>query len=102
MRLGILFPVYSVSIFCFTQYRKERDLEENYAHKASVATSLPNYANLAVDSTVKDQILSEAAAVIFTSPTKEKTGKPADKEPKLKEINELVRSFEKFVRNVKE
>ncbi|MEX2411336.1 MAG: hypothetical protein WD607_08210 [Candidatus Paceibacterota bacterium] len=68
IRLGILFPVYSFFLYAFNQYKKERNLEEEYAHRAAVATSLPNYGDLAVDPSVKDQIVSGASNVVFGSP----------------------------------
>jgi hypothetical protein len=68
IRSAILLPIYVALGFFFSQYRKERDLEEEYAHKAAVATSLPNYGDLAKDVAVKDQIVSGASNVIFTSP----------------------------------
>ena len=68
LRSLVLIPIYLGFGFAFSQYKKERDLEEEYAHKAAVATTLPNYGDLAKDDGVKDQILSGASNVIFTSP----------------------------------
>jgi hypothetical protein len=68
LRSLILVPIYFGVIFAFAQYKKERDLEEEYAHKAAVASTLPNYGELAKDVVVKDQIVTGASNVIFTSP----------------------------------
>lgn len=68
LRSIVLVPIYIGFGFAFSQYRKERDLEEEYAHKAAVATTLPNYGDLAKDDGVKDQIVSGASNVIFASP----------------------------------
>jgi len=68
LRSVVLVPLYLGFGFAFSQYRKERDLEEEYAHKAAVATTLPNYGDLAKDDSVKDQIVSGASNVIFASP----------------------------------
>ena len=69
IRSAILIPVYAAFGFAFSQYKKERDFEEEYAHKAAVATSLPNYGDLAREPAVRDQIVTGATNVIFTSPT---------------------------------
>jgi hypothetical protein len=69
IRSVILIPVYAAFGFAFSQYKKERDFEEEYAHKAAVATSLPNYGDLAREPAVRDQIVTGATNVIFTSPT---------------------------------
>ena len=68
LRSIVLIPVYIGFGFSFSQYRKERDLEEEYAHKAAVAATLPNYGDLARNDSVKDQIVSGATNVIFSSP----------------------------------
>ncbi len=97
LRVGILLPVYSVFIFCFLQYKKERDLEEEYAHKAAVATSLPNYGGLAVENDVKDQILSEASKVIFTSPTLRKAKESKSETTDISNLNKLFTNLQKFI-----
>ena len=102
LRIAILLPIYSVFAFAFSQYRKERNLEESYAHKAAVATSLPNYGDLAVEPGVKDQILSEASKVIFTSPISEKDHKTESKTYGVGEINELLDNLRKLMLKVKE
>lgn len=97
LRIGILIPIFSLFAFSFGQYRKERSLEEIYAHKAAVATSLPNYGDLAVDNEVKDQILSEASKVIFTSPSN--TTEPSHKNENivLDQVNQLMNQINKLV-----
>jgi len=72
LRIGILIPTYGIFIYFFRHYNKERNLEEEYAHRAAVASSLPNYGNLAGDPSVKDQIVSSASNVVFTSPIEKK------------------------------
>ncbi|KQT43814.1 MULTISPECIES: hypothetical protein [unclassified Methylophilus] len=69
IRSIVLFPLYAAFGFSFSQYRKERDFEEEYAHKAAVATSLPNYGDLTREPAVRDQIVTGATNVIFTAPT---------------------------------
>lgn len=78
LRSVVLIPLYLGFGFAFSQYRKERDLEEEYAHKAAVATTLPNYGDLAKDDRVKDQIVSGASNVIFASPINQTSNKEKD------------------------
>lgn len=69
VRSVFLLPLYAAFGFAFSQYRKERDFEEEYAHKAAVATSLPQYGDLTREPAVRDQIVTGATTVIFTSPS---------------------------------
>ena len=71
VRVAVLFPLFAAFGFAFAQYKKERDFEEEYAHKAAVANSLPNYGDLAREQSVRDQIVTAATTVIFTSPTEQ-------------------------------
>lgn len=71
LRTLILLPVFAAFGFTFAQYRKERELEEEYAHKAAVAHSLPNYGDLVREPSVRDKIVTAASSVIFTSPTEQ-------------------------------
>jgi hypothetical protein len=97
LRIGILFPIFSFFYFSFNQYKKERDLEEEYAHKEAVATSLPNYGNLAVDTTVKDQILSEASKVIFMSPIHFTNDKEQKSKDGLEQVNSMLGNIQKLI-----
>jgi hypothetical protein len=69
LRSVVLLPLYASFGFSFSQYKKERDFEEEYAHKAAVATSLPNYGDLTREPAVRDQIVTGATNVIFSAPT---------------------------------
>lgn len=69
IRSAVLLPLYAAFGFSFAQYKKERDFEEEYAHKAAVAASLPNYGDLTREPAVRDQIVTGATNVIFSVPT---------------------------------
>lgn len=71
VRTLVLLPFFAAFGFSFAQYRKERDFEEEYAHKSAVAHSLPNYGDLARDEAIRDQIVTAATSVIFASPTEQ-------------------------------
>lgn len=68
IRSILLLPTFVAFGFSFSQYRKEREYEEEYAHKAAVAHSLPNYSDLAREGAVRDQIVTAATGVVFISP----------------------------------
>ncbi|WP_286815849.1 hypothetical protein [Marinobacter sp. UBA3607] len=102
LRVGALLPIYSIFAFSFLQYKKERDLEEEYAHKAAVATSLPNYGSLAVEDGVKDQILSEASKVIFTSPSTKTETKNKEDVIGIGQLNGLLSNIHKLAPKSKE
>jgi hypothetical protein len=95
IRSIILVPLYAVFGFAFSQYKKERDFEEEYAHKAAVATSLPNYGDLARDQVVRDQIVTGATSVIFTSPTAGTRAKQKS-EVTLPGVSQLIDSLAKL------
>lgn len=71
VRTVFLFPIFAAFGFAFAQYRKERDFEEEYAHKAAVANSLPNYGDIAREPSIRDQIVTAATSVIFSSPSEQ-------------------------------
>jgi hypothetical protein len=96
IRTLILLPVFAAFGFAFSQYRKEREYEEEYAHKAAVAHSLPNYGDLAKESAVRDQIVTAATGVIFVSPG-EQARRAERSSAMLGEFKELVESLTKAV-----
>ena len=96
LRTLILLPIFAAFGFSFAQYRKEREFEEEYAHKAAVAHSLPNYGDLAREPAVRDQIVTAAATVIFTSPT-EQARKVESSSAMLGSMKEVVEALTKAV-----
>lgn len=96
IRSIVLLPVYAAFGFSFSQYKKERDFEEEYAHKAAVATSLPNYGDLARESSVRDQIVTGATNVIFTSPTAQ-SKELSKAEAPIEKLKELIESISKLI-----
>ena len=92
LRSLFLVPLFALLGFALTQYRKERNFEEEYAHKAAVAVTLPNYGDLLQQGSVRDQIVSGAANVIFSSPLGQRTEPEASLDPiaAAKELLETV------------
>ncbi|HMW19248.1 MAG TPA: hypothetical protein PJ981_15785 [Accumulibacter sp.] len=96
IRTMILVPIFAAFGFAFSQYRKEREYEEEYAHKAAVAHSLPNYGDLAREPAVRDQIVTAATGVIFVSPG-EQARRAERSSAMLGEFKEMVESLTKAV-----
>jgi hypothetical protein len=96
IRSAILLPLFAAFGFAFSQYKKERDFEEEYAHKAAVAISLPNYGDLTREPSVRDQIVTGATNVIFNSPTAH--AKDGEKlEPTVSSLKEVIDSISKLL-----
>ncbi|MCA2935060.1 MAG: hypothetical protein ING36_06710 [Burkholderiales bacterium] len=96
LRSVVLIPLYVAFGFAFSQYKKERDFEEEYAHKAAVATSLPNYGDLTREPAVRDQIVTGATNVIFSAPTTRKA-EPERSDRVLGSMRELIDSVAKLL-----
>ena len=99
LRVAILIPFYSLFIYSFNQYKRERNLEEEYAHRSAVSTSLPNYGELAGDPNVKDQIISSATNVIFTSPIEKKVSNKRASQSNLNEVKDIIDSLGKVIKS---
>lgn len=96
IRSAILLPLFAAFGFAFSQYKKERDFEEEYAHKAAVAISLPNYGDLTREPSVRDQIVTGATNVIFNSPTaRSKEGEKLA--PTISGLKEVVDAIAKLL-----
>lgn len=75
MRITGLAPLLILIIFSINQYNKERDFEEQYAHRESVSASIPGYHKIISDQIVKDQLAKDATNVIFSLPNLSKSEK---------------------------
>ncbi|NBW50108.1 MAG: hypothetical protein EBR49_08435 [Betaproteobacteria bacterium] len=96
LRSVVLLPLYAAFGFSFSQYKKERDFEEEYAHKAAVATSLPNYGDLTREPAVRDQIVTGATNVIFSAPTTRRAD-PERSDKVIGSMKELLDSVGKLL-----
>lgn len=96
LRSVVLIPLYAAFGFAFSQYKKERDFEEEYAHKAAVATSLPNYGDLTREPAVRDQIVTGATNVIFSAPTTRR-GEPERSDRVIGSMRDLLDSVAKLL-----
>lgn len=93
-----LLPIVTILYFAISQFTKTRSLEEEYAFRESIATSLMAYAEQITDSPQrKDQLIQETVNKLYESPTRskkllnEKSKSKADSN--LKELIELVKEL---------
>lgn len=93
-----LLPIITILYFAIKQFTKTRGLEEEYAFRESVATSLMAYAEqITGDTNRKDQLIQETVNKLYESPTKSnKLLSVKDKtksDSNLKELIELVKEL---------
>ena len=91
-RIFTLFPLYLIIGFLYKQYSRERTVEENYAHKETIATIIKTYGELITDQKVKDELLQNASKVIVSSPEKHKYDRQAKNSDSL-DIQSLVNNL---------
>ena len=89
----LLVPIYLAVGFAVGQVLRERTFEENYAHKASIAKTLPSYSELIGSQAVKDEVMSSATKVVFSTPFPEKKAPKNTKKNPTDELKELVEIF---------
>jgi hypothetical protein len=93
LRIFALLPLYMICGFLYRQYSRERTVEENYAHKETIATIIKTYGELINDQKVKDEFLQNASKVIVSSPEKykfEKSMKNVDNYDMQSLVNNLI------------
>jgi hypothetical protein len=97
LRSIFMLPLFALLGFALAQYRKERNFEEEYAHKAAVAVSLPNYGDLMEKGASRDQIVTGAANVIFSSPIGPRTEKEASTSEVMAAVKDVIDSTSKLM-----
>lgn len=93
LRVAIATPAFYFLWFAMAQYRRERSLTQEYAHRAAVATSLPSYKDQLKDEKAKDNISVAASHVIFDVPSISDRDVKIDKT--IKQLSELAGTLNK-------
>jgi hypothetical protein len=93
-----LLPIVTVQYFTIRQFTKTRILEEEYAFRESIATSLMAYAEqIKGDPNRKDQLIHETVNKLYESPMGQKVLKEkksnSNSESSLKQLIELVKEL---------
>lgn len=95
-----LLPIVTVLYFTIRQFSKTRSLEEEYAFRESIATSLMAYAEqIKGDPNRKDQLIHETVNKLYESPMGQKILKEKNSgksESSLKELIELVKEVKEI------
>lgn len=68
LRSVIAVATYILLGFTIAQYNKEREIEEAYRFKETIAFSIPNFSKIATNDNLKDKLLEESAMTIFSPP----------------------------------
>jgi len=93
LRLLLLLPAYFFIAFSVSQFLRERHYEESYAHKSSIAQTLPSYSELIANTEVKDEITSSATKVVFSPPYTAKENNRPKKGFIASELKEVAEIF---------
>lgn len=93
-----LIPIITILYFAIRQFTKTRGLEEEYAFRESIATSLMAYAEqIKGDTNRKDQLIQETVNKLYESPTASNkilsTRNKSRADSNLKELIELVKEL---------
>ncbi|PJZ47489.1 hypothetical protein [Leptospira saintgironsiae] len=68
LRISLLAPFIYLLVLGINQYNKEREYEEQYAHREAISSSIPGYHGLIEDDEIKDQLAKDASTIIFAVP----------------------------------
>ncbi|TGM65862.1 hypothetical protein EHQ94_02150 [Leptospira meyeri] len=85
LRVTGISPFLFLFFFSISQYNKEREYEEQYAHRESVSSSIPGYYELINNPAIRDELAKDATAVIFSIPVLSKTERLEEKSLKFLE-----------------
>jgi len=101
VRVLVTVPLFYIVKFCADGYRKERNLEEEYAFKSSVSLSLAGYQKL-----LKDELpdgsnqqvidfITRSITSIYTPPRRDENKKSREEKDFLDEVIELIKQIKK-------
>lgn len=74
LRAALFVPIYLLVYFVSSQYIKERNLEEEYAHKETVSSVLATYGDLLTDPAMKNTMFARISDIVFSSPVSREEG----------------------------
>lgn len=92
LRVTGISPFLFLFFFSISQYNKEREYEEQYAHRESVSSSIPGYYELINDPVIRDQLAKDATSVIFSIPALNKAERVEEKSLKfIERIGRIIK-----------
>lgn len=99
-------PVFILMGFVFKQYNKERNLQEEYAFKASVAMTLTAYSDMLANADVKDnlsrqQMLAKSIDMVYSQPRIHSEKSENSINLKAQDLNETLKTFAETMKTLK-
>ncbi|GAB4003228.1 hypothetical protein GCM10028807_62980 [Spirosoma daeguense] len=90
-------PAILLTYFVVSQYRKERNFQEEYAFKSAVALTIAEYANKLSSPENRDKLIMEAVIGVFVSPIERRMRQA---ELKSNSLNETLKSIKDGITEV--
>lgn len=99
-------PVFILMGFVFKQYNKERNLQEEYAFKASVAMTLTAYSDMLANADVKDnlsrqQMLAKSIDMVYSQPRIHSEKSENSINLKAQDLNETLKTLAETMKTLK-
>lgn len=91
-------PPIFLMFFSLSQYKKERNFQEEYAFKSAVALTIEAYANRLIDEKNKDELVMKSVSEVYRSPIEVKY--TSNDEKPTKQILETVKNMSETVKEV--
>lgn len=91
-------PPIFLMFFSLSQYKKERNFQEEYAFKSAVALTIEAYANRLIDEKNKDDLVMRSVSEVYRSPIEVKY--TSNDEKPSKQILETVKNMSETVKEV--
>lgn len=94
-------PAIFILYFSISQYRKERNFQEEYAFKSAVALTIKAYSNQLSDSKNKDALIMEAVLNVYKTPIEDNRYERLKNKGAMKTINTMIDTTSELVKKVK-
>lgn len=94
-------PAIFLLYFSISQYRKERNFQEEYAFKSAVALTIKAYSNQLEDAKNKDALIMEAVLSVYKTPIEDNRSEKIKSKGAMKIINTMVDTTSELVKKVK-
>ncbi len=83
-------PFFFLLFYSISQYNKERNFQEEYAFKSSVALTIKAYSDIITKEDLKDELIVNSVSGIYKSPTIDKAKKTKEENTILETAKELL------------
>jgi hypothetical protein len=90
LRSVIAILSFTILGFTIAQYNKEREIEEAYRFKETIAFSLPNFREIATDDELKNRLLEESVHVLYNPPYESGKKLKAESKKKTDDLSDVL------------